>query len=209
MLTSAVENLTSYLGSVWMRPSLEVDDTIGVSRARFCVFFHWPFLGRWSRQAGVFTQLHIRVFGGQAGCEANMLPDQAPTAAPGEGTRIHFNSYLPLIITATKKQACRKHDCNNNCAPSFFSQRINEAILKKQGGKYSGSALLMPVSSSVLLQLFTLEASAPNLRPSHLVQQRRRLQRYHVWLLRSMLHNTHTVAEHIPVDTGSTSQLET
>lgn len=148
MLTSAVENLTSYLGSVWMRPSLEVDDTIGVSRARFRVFFHWPFLGRWSRQAGVFTQLHIRVFGGQAGCEANMLPDQAPTAAPAEGTRIHFNSYLLLITTATKKQACRKHDCNSNCAPSFFFflSALIKRFLKRREANIQGQLCWCPLA---------------------------------------------------------------
>lgn len=67
-----------------MRPPLEVDDTIGVTRARFCVFLHRPLLGRRRRQAGVLTQLHVRVLGGQAGSEANMLPDQPPAAAPDD-----------------------------------------------------------------------------------------------------------------------------
>lgn len=73
----------TYLGSVWVRPSLEVDDTIGISWTCFCVFFHRPLL--WIRQAGIFTQLHIRVLCGQAGCEAGMLPNQPSTAAPGGG----------------------------------------------------------------------------------------------------------------------------
>lgn len=74
----------SYLGSVRMRPSLEVDDAIGVTRACFCVFLHRPLLGHRRRQAGVLTQLHVRVLGGQAGREANMLPHQPPAAAPDE-----------------------------------------------------------------------------------------------------------------------------
>lgn len=80
----------SHLGSVWMRPSLEVDDTIGVTRARFCVFFHRPLLDHRRRLIGVLTQLHVRVLGGQAGCEANVLPDQPPTAAPDKN-RILLN----------------------------------------------------------------------------------------------------------------------
>lgn len=74
----------SYLGSVRMRPSLEVDDPVGVTRAGFCVFLHRPLLGRRRRHAGVLTQLHVRVLGGQAGREANVLPHQPPAAAPGE-----------------------------------------------------------------------------------------------------------------------------
>lgn len=127
-----MENLTSYLGSVWMRPSLEVDDTIGVSRARFCVFFHWPFLSRWSRQAGVFTQLHIRVFWGQAGCEANMLPDQASTAAPGAGNRFAFNSYL-LLITETKIQGWRG-------GSQLLQQRYHVWLLHMLHNAYSSRA---------------------------------------------------------------------
>lgn len=80
----------SHLGSVWMRPSLEVDDTIGITRARFCVFFHRPLLGHCRRLVGVLTQLHVRVLGGQAGREANVLPDQPPTAAPDKN-RISLN----------------------------------------------------------------------------------------------------------------------
>lgn len=80
----------SHLGSVRMRPSLEVDNTIGVTRARFCVFFHRPLLGHCRRLVGVLTQLHVRVLGGQAGCEANVLPDQPPTAAPDKN-RISLN----------------------------------------------------------------------------------------------------------------------
>lgn len=71
-----------------MRPSLEVDDTIGVAGARFCVLLHRPLLDRRRRQAGVLTQLHVRVLGGQAGSEANMLPDQPPAAAPDEDTTL-------------------------------------------------------------------------------------------------------------------------
>lgn len=78
----SLQKVTSYLGPVGMRASLEVDDPVGVGGTGLCVFFHRPFLRRWSRKADVLTQLHIRVFGGQAGCEANMLADQAPTAAP-------------------------------------------------------------------------------------------------------------------------------
>lgn len=82
MKTCNREEFAPYLGSVRMRPSLEVDDTIGVRGALLCVFFHWPFLQLRHGQGGVFTQLHVRVHRGQAGCEANMLPHQPPTAAP-------------------------------------------------------------------------------------------------------------------------------
>ncbi len=80
--SSSRKNWLSYLGSVWVRPSLEVDDAIGVTGARLCVFFHRPLLHCRHGQAGVFTQLHVWVLRGQAGSEANMLPDQPPTAAP-------------------------------------------------------------------------------------------------------------------------------
>lgn len=85
-----------------------------------------------------------------------------------------------------------------------YSQHNNEPTLKKEGGKYSGLTLLMLVGRSVLLvflQLFTPLTSQPNLRPSQLLQQ----QQYHVYTCCI----THTVAEHIPLDTGSRSQLET
>lgn len=72
---ASVSESIAYLGSVRMRPSLEVDDTIGVTGARLCVFLHRPLLGHGRRQARVLTQLHVRVLGGQAGGEANMLPD--------------------------------------------------------------------------------------------------------------------------------------
>lgn len=65
-----------------MRPSLEVDDSVGVGGTGLRVLLHRPFLRRWRGQPGRLTQLHIRVLGGQAGREADVLPDQAPTAAP-------------------------------------------------------------------------------------------------------------------------------
>lgn len=76
------KKLPSYLGSVGVRPSLEVDGTIGVSGTLLCVFFHRPHLQLWRGQVGVFTQLHVRVLRGQGGSKANMLAHQPPTAAP-------------------------------------------------------------------------------------------------------------------------------
>lgn len=92
LLNTAKWNLPSYLGSVGVRPSLEVDDTIGISGARLCVFFHRPLLQLRHGQVGIFTQLHVRVLRGQAGSEANMLPDQTPTAAPRRQNTSTFNT---------------------------------------------------------------------------------------------------------------------
>lgn len=116
------KNLPSYLGSVRVRPSLEVDDTIGVSGARLCVFFHRPLLHCGHGQVGVFTQLHVRVLRGQAGREANMLPHQPPTAAPWgwtaslliESTITYlFNSIYLSSNLAQDKQQIKLHINNS------------------------------------------------------------------------------------------------
>lgn len=71
--------LLTHLGSVGVGSSLEVDDAVGICGALLGVLVHGPLL-----QLGhlILTQFHIRVFHGQAGGEARMLPDQPPAAAP-------------------------------------------------------------------------------------------------------------------------------
>ena len=70
---------SAHLGSVGVGSSLEVDDAVGIGGLLLGVLLHGPLL-----QLGplILTQFHIRVFHGQAGGKARMLPDQPPTAAP-------------------------------------------------------------------------------------------------------------------------------
>lgn len=84
-------NLPSYLGSVRVRPSLEINDAISVTGAGLCVLFHRPLLQLGHGQVGVVPRRHVRVLCGQAGCEADMLPHQTSTAASSKrGTRVVF-----------------------------------------------------------------------------------------------------------------------
>lgn len=131
----------SHLGSVWMRPSLEVDDTIGITRARFCVFFHWPLLGHRRRLVGVLTQLHVRVLGGQAGREANMLPDQPPTATPNKN-RISLNwlfndhcIYYTRIVSVFKLSRYKALTCwsADHLKRGKWGTRDNCSFVKKRG----------------------------------------------------------------------------
>lgn len=98
--TSAKQKHTSYLGSIGVRASLEVNDTIGVSGASLCVFFHRPLLQLRRGPAGALSRPHVRVLVGQAGREANVLPHQTPAAAPAPAAHTHavthqLNIYCP------------------------------------------------------------------------------------------------------------------
>lgn len=152
----------SHLGSVWMRPSLEVDDTIGVTRARFCVFFHRPLLGHCRRLVGVLTQLHIRVLGGQAGREANVLPDQPPTAAPDKNRivklAVQWSSYLlhtcrsVFKLSSYKAFTCWSAD---HLKRGKWGTRDNCSLVqkKKRGGAQFLNATILCLDVTILVLL--------------------------------------------------------
>jgi len=76
-----MKNTPSHLGSVRVRAALEVDDAVGIAGARLRVLLHRPLLQLGHGQVGAVTQLHVRVLGGHAGREADVLPHQPSTAA--------------------------------------------------------------------------------------------------------------------------------
>lgn len=87
----------THLGSVGVGSSLEVDNAIGICGALLGVLVHGPLL-----QLGhlILTQFHIRVFHGQAGGEARMLPDQPPAAASvdARSSKLHLPCAVQIMV---------------------------------------------------------------------------------------------------------------